>query len=98
MPSFPKTVPLRLEGEAMGLLRLERLQIDKGRCYYCHSLVSDALEENHPLHYDLMHIRHHSVGGSDVVSNVRVGCHECHMKSHNGSLPSLLSLQKQGRL
>ena len=84
-----KSGRIRLTGKDMTLLRLERLQMDRGRCVYCHSLVSDSLPDWHPLKFDLMHIQSRGAGGPDTLENTRTGCHECHEKSHKGKLPSL---------
>lgn len=81
---FPKGV-VRLEGATLGLLRLQCLQRDKGRCCECHALVSDDLPEWHPLKYDMAHIRNKRMHG-DTIDNVRTLCHGCHMKEHNGQI------------
>lgn len=79
----------RLTGIDLQMLRLHRLQIDEGKCVYCGTRVDDSLPEYHPLKYDLMHVQGRGAGGSDTIENTRTGCHECHMKEHNGQLPNL---------
>ena len=76
---------VRLTGEELRCLRLERWALSKGKCadcgegtFYYPRFVGD------PLAYDMAHIQSRGAGGSDTLENTLVKCHRCHMKEHSG--------------
>jgi hypothetical protein len=84
MLAFPKQVPVRLKGNAMRKLRMDRFLLDCGRCVDCGVLVS--FNGNNPkippMH--LAHVRNKRMFG-DTLENTRTKCSFCHLvKEHNG--------------
>ena len=79
-----KTGTIRLTGKALGVLRRDCIERDKGVCQECGIGVSwTPLFDGDPQAYDMAHIKSRGAGGSDVLDNVRCLCHSCHMKEHN---------------
>lgn len=68
----------------MEALRRQCFDRDKGVCQIC----GFPAPWDGPFYIkgDLCHIRHKSVGGSDVLDNVYWGHHRCHMQKHNGEI------------
>jgi ferredoxin len=91
---YPKNVRVgkvtgcvRLTGKtAMDALRREVYWRGGGRCSHCGRAVHDGFSDEHPLKYDMAHIRSRGAGGSDLPGNCRVMCHACHMREHAGKL------------
>jgi 5-methylcytosine-specific restriction endonuclease McrA len=81
-PKVGKLGIIRLSPKDRAALRLERYDLDKGKCVDC----------GRPLrretgYWDSMHMAHIvgvGRGGSDVIGNVQSKCGECHLvKEHN---------------
>lgn len=86
MTSFPKQVPVRLTGNAMRKLRMDRFLLDGGRCVDCRCLVSfnGNNPKMPPMH--LAHVRNKRMYG-DSLENTRTKCSFCHSKEHSGGKP-----------
>ena len=76
---------IRLYGDALRGLRLERWATDRGICQNCGIITYwQPRFPGDPDAYDMAHIVSRGAGGSDTLENVRALCHACHMKEHAG--------------
>ena len=81
------TGKVRLSGEALERLRIERWHYDRGYCQECTVATHfRARWDGDPHAYDMAHIVSRGAGGSDTLDNVRTLCHRCHMAEHNGRI------------
>lgn len=75
--SYPKNKPTRLKGKAIEELRRQCFERDKGICQTCGfyaPLEGFWTERGH-----MAHERHRSVGGADVLDNVKWRYPRCHL-------------------
>ena len=57
--------------------RMQRLQIDGGRCVMCGCVVGNGVAwETHHIHYK-------NLGHEDVMTDICTLCVDCHKKIHN---------------
>jgi 5-methylcytosine-specific restriction endonuclease McrA len=88
---YPKDVKrgklrVRLKGKALESLRTYCALRDGQRCQECDIGVFDDLPDWHDQKYHMAHIQSRGACGSDVPSNVRTLCGQCHRKEHSGKL------------
>ena len=89
IPSFRRSKPKKSrilwrsgrvikKGKDMRELRKQAFERCEGYCEnpQCKTRI---FEQTAQLH----HVRHKSLGGSDVLENVQMLCKPCHMKAHN---------------
>lgn len=74
---------VRCTGKDLEALRDACWERDEGICQRCGAAVyKQARFDGDPLAYDMAHRRNKLMYG-DVLGNIDVNCHECHMNSHN---------------
>jgi hypothetical protein len=79
VPIFEKPTCVRLTGEELAALRLERFTLDHWHCVECGMKVSDNLPDWHPRKAHLAHITSRGAGGQDTLWNSRTKCLSCHL-------------------
>ena len=84
-----KSGRIRLKGADLLLLRDACWKRDEGRCQECGERVYWNAPPEHPLKFDMAHVKSRGSGGSDTLENVQTLCHQCHMKEHSGLRSSL---------
>ena len=78
---------VRLTGKALEDLRYECFLRWGGICCGCGVHISDLFPDWHGRKYHMAHIVGRGAGGSDVISNVRALCGDCHRAEHGNPLP-----------
>lgn len=76
------TGQVRLSGPAWDALRAFVWQREAGKCQDCPRKVILAKGEWQTMH--AAHIKSKGSGGSDLPSNIRCLCLECHAREHSG--------------
>ena len=83
MTSFPKIVPVRLDGDGMARLRAQRFEMDGYRCQHIRLPNTQASykclrrvtwENGH-----LAHVKSRGAGGGDTIENTVTKCAGCHL-------------------
>lgn len=75
---------VRLKGDDLEALRLERFDLDRWRCVDCRRIVRDDVPDWAANKAHLAHMIGRGRGGSDTIANTRTKCGECHFRhEHN---------------
>jgi 5-methylcytosine-specific restriction endonuclease McrA len=87
MTMFPKPGIIRLKGKALAQLRIHCFARDEGQCQNCGiGTFWEPRFDGDPIAFDMAHKRNKRMYG-DVIGNVEVLCHSCHMRAHAGGEP-----------
>lgn len=79
---IPKPKTIRLKGKSLAKLRIKAYVRDGGLCVDCGRWVpldGDVFERAH-----MSHVKSRGSGGSDVLSNVKTKCYDCHIVKEHG--------------
>jgi 5-methylcytosine-specific restriction endonuclease McrA len=82
------TGTVRLDGQDLTELREACFRRDEMRCCSCGLRVNANLPDWHPRRAHMAHIKSRGAGGSDILSNVRLLCAECHLVKEHAYGPS----------
>ena len=82
---YPKIKPIRLKGKDYTRFRQEVGRAANWTCKTCKAHAPAKVLGVFNLFYcgHVSHIRHHSIGGGDIMSNVIWECKRCHDKRNS---------------